>query len=258
MDFPVGWQIGPLRVSAHALCEALAYLVGGRLYFAARRRRGDVLDDGTRWTILAAAIAGAALGSRLLYLAGDPLQTVARWRDFAYLAGGKTIVGGLLGGWIAVETTKRLAGVTVATGDLLALPLAVGIAIGRLGCFLAGTTDGTHGSPTGLPWGIDFGDGIRRHPAPFYEMIFLAALAVGLVRRARRPTENGSQFRSFLAAYLGFRLLVDFLKPAPARWLALSAIQWACLAGLLYYATRAAWRRVDDRARERAAPPAAA
>ena len=58
------------------------------------------------------------------------------------LAGGKTIVGVLIGGWIAVETVKNTLGIRVRTGDLLAIPLSVGIAIGReVGCFLTGLSD---------------------------------------------------------------------------------------------------------------------
>jgi phosphatidylglycerol---prolipoprotein diacylglyceryl transferase len=52
-----------------------------------------------------------------------------------------------------------------ATGDVFAIPLTVGIAVGRVGCFLTGLADNTHGLPANLPWAIDYGDGIPRHPA---------------------------------------------------------------------------------------------
>jgi phosphatidylglycerol:prolipoprotein diacylglycerol transferase len=73
--------------------------------------------------------------------------------------GGKMIVGALMGGLLAVEWAKRRLGVTVRTGDLFALPLCAGIAIGRVGCFLTGLEDHTVGAHTTLPWGVDVGDG---------------------------------------------------------------------------------------------------
>ena len=65
--------------------------------------------------------------------------------------GGKSVVVGLLGGFVAVEWVKRRIGVRRSTGDLFVIPLAVGIAIGRIGCFLTGLDDHTHGLPADLP-----------------------------------------------------------------------------------------------------------
>ena len=145
--------------------------------------------------------------------------------------GGKTIVGGLLGGWLSVEITKRFAGIQTRTGDLFAIPLCIGIGVGRLGCLLAGLEDDTYGNPTSLPWGVNFGDGIARHPTQAYEILFLAALAAALLYLKKRPHENGFLFRSFMTAYLTWRLLIDFLKPEPLV-AGMNLIQWACLGGL--------------------------
>jgi prolipoprotein diacylglyceryltransferase len=110
------------------------------------------------------------------------------------------------------------------------------MAIGRIGCFLAGPIDKTAGLPTSLPWGVAIADGMRRHPVALYEIVFLIALAIGLKWRAD-ALRAGDRFRIFLASYLLFRFAIDFLKPDPPPIaLGISAIQWACLAGLLYYA----------------------
>ena len=114
------------------------------------------------------------------------------------LLGGKTIVGGLVGGLIAVESVKRLRGIRVATGDLLALPLVLGIAIGRIGCFLSGLEDQSYGIATGLPWGVDFGDGIARHPTQLYEIVVLAGLGAMLIVRARH---DRNRWRSLQALH---------------------------------------------------------
>ena len=96
--------------------------------------------------------------------------------------GGKTIVGALVFGMIAVELMKRYIGLQQSTGDLYAIPLALGIAIGRIGCFLTGLADDTYGVATSLPWGVDFGDGVHRHPTQLYEIAFLLALIPVLFR----------------------------------------------------------------------------
>ena len=110
--------------------------------------------------------AGCFSGSRIRSL------TAAHWHDAVYLMSGKTIVGGLIGGLFAVEWVKRQIGEKSSTGDLFAAPIALGVAIGRIGCFLGGLPDGTYGTPTSLPWGVDFGDGIPRHPTQLYESDF--------------------------------------------------------------------------------------
>lgn len=224
-----------MSISAHQAFECLAYFVGFRLFLMERRRAGDVIAPRMRWSLVAAAIIGGAFGSRLLFWLEDPSETLFRLDDPMYLLAGKTVVGGLIGGLVGVEVTKRALGVTTRTGDLLAVPLTVGIAIGRIGCFLAGLSDRTYGIATSLPWGVDFGDGIRRHPAQLYETMFLAGLAAVLAVVARRPHANGHVFRLFMMAYMAFRVLADAIKPDPRLALGLSAIQWAALLTLGYY-----------------------
>ena len=219
--------------------EALAYLVGFRLYVMMRRRSGDPIPTSTRWTVIAAAIVGAAIGSKILFWLEDPAITWAHRADAIFLMGGKSIVGGLLGGLAAVEIVKRRIGETRSTGDLFVLPLCVAMAIGRIGCFLTGLDDATIGGATSLPWGIDFGDGVRRHPLPLYEIAALAAIAAWCAVPRREP---GDAFKRFLALYLAFRLGVEFLKPDFGYYLGLSGIQLACIAGLAAWARH--WPRV--------------
>jgi len=134
--------------------------------------------------------------------------------------------------------------VRLRTGDLFAVPLCVGIAIGRLGCFFAGLADDTYGVATKLPWGVDFGDGVRRHPTQLYEFLFLAVLAWVLWKWEKKPHAEGQVFRLFLAAYLAWRLVIDFLKPQPLI-AGMNVIQWACVAGLLALAVGEIWRRKE-------------
>ena len=209
----------PSPAALHFAFETAGYLAGAVLYTLLRQRRGDVIPDAARLNVLVGAAVGAAIGSRLLAWLCDPDLTRS-------ILAGKTIVGGLLGGLIGVELAKKLAGIRQRTGDLLVLPLITAMAIGRIGCFLAGPVDRTAGLPSALPWAIAMGDGIRRHPVALYEIAFLIVL--GFTTR---------KFRVFLPSYLAFRFFVDFLKPDPPPLVAsLTAIQLACLAGLAWYA----------------------
>lgn len=216
----------------HLVFEVLAYAVATSVYLLRRRRFGDPLAESTRWTIVAAAAIGAALGSKLLSWLVDPAELAAHATDPVWLLQQKTLVGAILGGWAAVELVKRRAGLRARTGDLFAVPLCAGIAVGRIGCFLGGLADRTFGTPSALPWAVDLGDGVPRHPVALYECAFVLALAFFLHRMQVRPHAQGSVFRAFLAGYLGFRVLADALKPAPA-FLGLGTLQWASLAGLL-------------------------
>jgi len=216
---------------AHMVFEGLAYAAAFLILRCARARRGDFLSETQRYALVAAAMVGAALGSTLLHHLAQPSELAARLADPRTLLGGKSIVGALLGGWCAVELAKGRLGIERRTGDLYALPLVVGIAIGRVGCFLAGPADGTCGSPATLLPGIDLGDGVPRYPVLLGEIGFLAALGWALTRPAWFRAE-GQRFRAFVVAYLAFRLAIDFLKPFE-RVAGLGVIQWACLSGLL-------------------------
>ena len=234
MQFPVYVPLGPWLLHPHWVFESLAYLLGFRLYVWLRRTQGDALNFADRMWMVAAAIAGAALGSKVMYWLADPLTTWQERYDPYYLMAGKSIVGGLIGGLLAVEWMKRRLGILRSTGDLFAIPLAAGTAIGRIGCFLSGLSDHTYGLPTSLPWGVDFGDGIARHPTQLYEILWLGLLVLGIRHVASRPHREGDLFKAFMVGYMGFRVLVEFLKPG-VHLAGLTAIQWTCVAMLWYY-----------------------
>lgn len=234
MSFPVWIRVGPLSLHPHWVFEVLAYSVAGYIYVRNRRGHADSVDAKRRWKIIVAAVIGGLLGGRLLYVGEDPVQLANRGFAADYLLQGKTIVGALIGGLIAVEWVKRRLRVEVATGDLFVAPLIAGIAVGRVGCFLTGLPDRTYGISTRLPWGVDFGDGVPRHPTQLYEIVFLAVVAVLLYLTRNRPFAIGDRFKIFMIGYVAYRLLVDFIKPA-VRIGGLSTIQWASLAVIAYY-----------------------
>ncbi|MEL6355015.1 MAG: prolipoprotein diacylglyceryl transferase family protein [Cyanobacteria bacterium J06627_28] len=243
MTFPVYLPIGPLQLHPHFVFELLAYAVG--LYFVLFRRlrraasadtAAPTLLPSQRTSISVGALVGALLGAKVLVLLQHMNVLGEDWRQFALLVlQGKTIVGALLGGLIGVEVTKKQIGVTQSTGDSFVFSVMVGMMIGRMGCFLTGLSDRTYGIATTLPWGVDFGDGIARHPTQLYEIGFLAVLILLLRLYAHRSKQSGDLFKLFMIAYLGFRFAIDFIKPEFRPVFGLSAIQVACLGGLIYY-----------------------
>lgn len=244
LTLPPAWGDTPLPV--HAVLEAAAYFGGFQLY---RRRRGtepDPVSPSHRLAVIVAAALGALIGSKLpgiwtaLAGAGSAAPAAVATGFLPAWLGGKTLVGGILFAWLAVEAVKQFLGVKVSTGDAFVFPLLFAMVIGRLGCFLAGVADGTQGAASALPWAVDYGDGIPRHPSPLYEVLFL--LAWGAVLWAWRDRlAPGARFKVFLLGYFPFRLAGDFLKPDPDVALGLSSVQWTCILGLLLLAWH--WNR---------------
>lgn len=217
---------------------------GAAMWRATLRRQliGGALAPGN-FAVLVGLLLGAALGNKLVFLIERPDVALAMWQGQPVWPG-QSIVGGLLGGLIGVEVAKKLTGQTRSTGDAMVLPIAVGLGLGRIGCFFAGLHDDTYGLPTTLPWGVDFGDGMPRHPTQLYEIAVVLALGVTLHRA--RFTTPGLAFKVFLSSYLAWRFAVEFLKPVPVAWpLGLSGIQWTCLVALALYMPLMlrAWRR---------------
>ena len=231
MEFPV--RI--LGFHPHLLFDLLAYAGGFQVYRLARRRSpGPRPATVAGLWLLAGAVFGAAVGAKVLAWLEHPgvyLDPVARGDLHAWM-GGKTVVGGLLGGWVGVELAKRFNGITTRTGDAFVPALAFGIVVGRVGCFLTGLADMTHGVATELPWAVDFGDGVPRHPTQVYEILAVGVIVIALLP-LRRHLPAGGVFRSFLGCYLLWRFGVEFVKPSPKGYAGLSAIQWAGLLGAL-------------------------
>src|SRR5579863_8735992 len=101
----------------HFLFELAAYFVGFQTYLYLRRRSGtQVLAGIDALWVIAGAIAGAAVGSKLVYWLQYPDYLAAHPGDLAVWLGGKTIVGALLGGLAGVEIVKKLRSIKISTG----------------------------------------------------------------------------------------------------------------------------------------------
>jgi phosphatidylglycerol:prolipoprotein diacylglycerol transferase len=193
----------------HAVFDVLAWIAAALSYYWLTRRAAVKFSPtlAVNWRYIAILMFGAGVGAVLF---GTANLWLSQQVGFA-----RSIEGAIAGGIVAVELYKRGAGITARTGARFALPLAVGVAIGRIGCYLAGLGDFTYGTPTALPWGHDFGDGVPRHPVQLYESAAMAAFAmvyiVCALKNKRFVIENGF----YLAAgYYGLqRLAWEFIKP---------------------------------------------
>ena len=124
-------------------------------------------------------------------------------------------MGALAGAIISIEVYKKLRGITGSTGGAFVGAFSVGIAAGRFGCFFAGLEDYTYGTPTTLPWGVDFGDGISRHPVQLYEASVMGLFAIlyfaALIRKQDWALRRG--FYIMVLVYASQRFVWEFIKP---------------------------------------------
>ena len=235
MTIPFQPELFGVTVNIHLILEYLAFFIAFRYYVYLRKNSDDSISSGNRLSIILGAIVGALIGSRFMALMETAVFTFT-WDSLTHILNSKTIMGGLFGGLIGVESAKKLIGENQSSGDLFTLPLILGIFIGRIGCFLSGITEFTYGSETTFFMGMDLGDGLSRHPIALYELIFLSFFFFFLKRKSKSSElENGDLFKIFMITYFGFRFFIEFIKPNIFFILGLSSIQWLCIVCWLYY-----------------------
>lgn len=191
-----------------------------------------VKGDRRLLAIYVAALLGAFLGAKLLYLLVEgwfdwPLPD--RWQR---LATGKTILGGLLGGYIGVEVAKRFVGYRDATGDWFALIAPLGIAMGRIGCWAHGCCLGRLCAPGSFAT-IDTESNPRWPAVPVEFGFNIMALLVFCTLRATRKLK-GQHFHIYLIAYGLFRAAHEFQRETPRLVGMVTGYQLAALAVTLF------------------------
>lgn len=226
---------------AYTLCMIAATVVAG--FLLRRRQTGLGLDPMQRWGIAIGGLIGATFAAKLPFILGaDPDASLAD----AWLSDGKTILWGLTGGYVGVELAKWSLLVTKSTGDSFVIPVAVAIAIGRVGCFLFGCC---FGIPTDQSWGVAFvtapdAGSLLRHPTQIYEIVFhlsFALIAWASIRQtankhSRQRTSTTARFTTgnwmpiYLISYAGFRFVTEFWRPENRLAAGLTLYQWSSIA----------------------------
>jgi phosphatidylglycerol:prolipoprotein diacylglycerol transferase len=201
------------------------YMTGTLVLWLEARRRG--LDTEGMRLVAVCGLVGGVLGAKVVQwcieggLAADPLAILNP------RLGGKALLGGLGGGWLAVELAKRRLGIRRRTGDLWALALPAGEAVGRIGCWFNGCCFGTACNPH-FPLAV-WQHGAWRQPAQLYSAV-LAALIFGLLWRLRNKTiREGDLWKLFLMLYGLSRFAVEFVRQRDIAWAGLSTVQLICL-----------------------------
>ena len=224
--------------AVHTLFDILAWAVSLGALLALRRGwfSDGPVGDGLRFGYAAAVLFGAGTGAWLF-------GTLNLWASG--MAGpGRSVEGALAGAILAVELYKKANGIAARTGAVYALPLALGVAVGRIGCLLSGLEDFTHGVPTGAGWGWDFGDGIPRHPVQLYESVAMAAFAALYIAMMARCSRLWREDGFYLAVgfYAAQRFVWEFLKPYDPVLVGMTVFQLLSIA-LLGYAMERIWSR---------------
>jgi phosphatidylglycerol---prolipoprotein diacylglyceryl transferase len=248
-------SLGP--VPTHALFVGLGVLVAIGVFVVEARRRGQT-DDKVVYVVLGAVVGGAVfmrLGTWLQHV--DLRQNASLAEQWLY--GNRSILGGLVGAWLGVHVAKRLVGYRARTGDLFAPAVAIGMAVGRVGCLLTELP----GTPTGTSWGIRLDAdaaarlgapaGVPLHPSFAYEIAFHAVAFCALWFWLRhRVTAPGETLTFYLAAYGVFRFLVELVRGNEVAWLGLTRPQLfllvtvpLLLARIAWQARRGVYRRTD-------------
>lgn len=238
-------RLGPIPIHLFGLFLAAAFLVAGQVATREFVRQGygdDVGGATMTWAVL-----GSLVGAKLWLVVQDWPAFVRGPLEFVLTGSGWVFYGGLLGGALAVTRVLRREGIPWLRGaDACAPAIAIGQAIGRLGCQVSG--DGDWGAVTTLPWGMRYpyavvgwpwpdDPSVHVHPTPLYEAAAYAALFLFLWRRRTDPAPDGVQFARYLLLASGARFLVEFVRTNPVVGLGLTAAQ---VTSVLLMATGAA------------------
>lgn len=221
---PILFSFVGFDVPTHGSFVGLGLLVG-LLVFVAEARRRKAWDD-RLIPVLAGLLIGGGIGERLAGVLDSVSRAGIGTAAWAWQQGGRSILGGLTGAYLGALIAKRAIGYQSRTGDLFAPAVALGLAVGRIGCFLTEAP----GRPTDLPWGITVSPaaatvipqcpgcvaGLPMHPSFLYEIAFLVAAYFWLRRIRDRVKQPGELFILFLISYGVFRFGVEFTRANPA------------------------------------------
>ena len=245
--YPTLATVAGVPIGTHGFFVGVGVLAAAWVFVVEARRRGQT-DERVVYVVLGALAGGAVfmrLGTWMQHL--DLRENASLTEQWLY--GNRSILGGLFGAWLGVHVAKRLVGYRERTGDLFAPAVALGMALGRVGCLLTEKP----GTPTGGWFGItldratgarlDAPAGVPLHPSFVYEIAFHAiAFAVLWGWLRHRPTPPGETLTFYLAAYGVFRFLVEFVRGNEVVWAGLTRPQLvlACTVPLLL--GRIAWQ----------------
>jgi phosphatidylglycerol---prolipoprotein diacylglyceryl transferase len=224
---PTLFSLGSFEVASYGFFVFLSFVVVYLVRKKEQARLNYSKDPRQRYVGLGALL-GAIIGSKLGMLLFEPPEAFAQTlsKIFSLDFDGKTVVGGIAGGYLGVELAKRLVGITTSTGDAFAVALPLSQGIGRIGCFFHGCCYGTE---THSWLGVTM-LGAARHPVQLYEAALDLGLAAALFLTRELPRPAGHLFRRYLVGYALIRVFCEFFRGDPAvYWGPFKLVQLFCL-----------------------------
>jgi phosphatidylglycerol---prolipoprotein diacylglyceryl transferase len=214
------------------------------LFFPVTSHFANATDKRRYYKMQVITIVGAVIGAKIAVVIGDalwPLQPFNDW--YALLGSGRSIVGALLFGFLFVEIAKPLMNYDIPPNDKFAMMLPFSIAIGRIGCMLAGCCQGT--PHEGLLSMADH-EGIHRHPTQLYDALFQVAIGTALVMLWLKRILFGRLFALYLVTYGTFRFGIEYIRDTNKAFAGFSGYQLLCVAmiaaGLVTIWVRSVWQ----------------
>jgi len=218
-------------------------IILGLAFYFHELQQSRITSEGAVIIVISSLVCGA-IGSKIpLLLEGHPWEHVLQ---------GKSIVGALLGGMTGTLLIKRMLGIKLKLGNIIAPCAALGIAVGRVGCFLNGCCYGIE-----APWGFDFGDGLLRLPTQLFESAFHLLAFLILRHYMYKVQRGGLLFKLYLLAYFIFRFLSEFIRVHPVFWLCMTTYQLLCLLGILFVGAQFGYERIMYERRQQGADTSA-
>jgi len=212
-------------ITVHTFGLLLAAAYGAAFWWLIRGGRREGLDVDALSSLGFWVIAGAIVGAKALMIARDfPAYAAAPSDLFSWsvLSSAGDFYGGFIGALVACAIFFRLERRLPfwRTADLCGPAIALGQAIGRVGCFMAGDD---YGAPAQLPWAVAFTNpdaasiggaplGVPLHPVQLYESIVCLALFAFLVRLGRRKRFDGEVILAYTALYAMARFILEFFR----------------------------------------------
>jgi phosphatidylglycerol:prolipoprotein diacylglycerol transferase len=236
-------DLGPITIQTFGLCLALALVSCGLIAAKRLREIGRPVD--WAYEMVFAAGVGGIVGAKLDWMVQNPEQAFDGGVLEAVFGPGLVFFGGLLGGAIAVclwAWRRDFLGYELL--DLAAPAIALGYALGRIGCQLSG--DGDYGVPSDLPWAMTYPEGTvpttqEVHPTPIYELLAMGTVTA-VLWHLRGRLARGALFGLYLVLGGVERFLVEFIRRNDAVAAGLTLAQLISVALVLAGSALIAWR----------------
>jgi prolipoprotein diacylglyceryl transferase len=235
---PADWGVRPVLFTIDGIgipsysFFVLMGLIAGIVVFNHNSKK-DGVRDRQGVIIAAGAIAGGIFGAKIFEWLLNYRFVLAHFSDPEIWLSGRTITGGLIGGKLGAVLIKKKFGIRERKGNYFAPAVAIGVMIGRIGCFCRGCC---YGKPTSLPFGTDFGDGIYRHPTQLYEALFMLGMFLYLEKRRRNDHQRpGYLFKLLMLAYFTFRFFIEFIRAETVVLAGMTAFQLISVIVALYF-----------------------